>query len=137
MIGMASLFCTALRKRKPTAKQLQTRYPAAALDALVNPLSYRVIEALSFVAGEAVAAPTELAVLCRISCAKSTFDMMANWLGKNKPRPDTAAAEVENTSFTVGQDGTIRAVYSMLIDSKAKVTQKVPSGPHSLFSNRI
>jgi hypothetical protein len=78
------------------------RYDEAAL----AQVPYETVRAASVLAKEAIAAPSQLSILCRLSMARKVFVQHVNWMFEDDPRPyltggtvTTAAAELRGSCY--------------------------------------
>ena len=103
----------ALMRRSRSARQLDLRYERKTQTDAKHPLSYNTLRAISAVAGEAVATPTEIGVNCYAINAHAVFNQHVNWPTQLTPRPPTAALEVLGTSFITTAGDTVVPVYEL------------------------
>jgi hypothetical protein len=129
-----ALFYVTLLERPATKRQILLRYGKERLgDARQSPLSYQVIEACAFVAGEVVPAPTPIALMCRMAIVMKVFYQLANYLACARPRPSTAEEEIKGSSFLKSPDGAIRPTYALTIPARKRPREEAAIKTHLLL----
>eukprot|EP01049_Picozoa_sp_SAG25_P006639 SAG25_NODE_508_length_7314_cov_14.602050_2_plen_1283_part_00 len=114
--GLSLLLVEAVKQRSRTHRVLRLRYDEAGL----RGVPYTTVRAASVVAKEAVAAPSQLAILCRLSMARKVFSQHVNWMYDADPRPyrtggrvTTAAEELAGSCYVAGDGGHIDFWYRL------------------------
>ena len=114
--GLSLLLVEAVKQRSRTHRVLRLRYDEAGL----REVPYTAVCAASVVAKEAIAAPSQLAILCRLSMARKVFSQHVNWMYDADPRPyrtnghvTTAAEELTGSCYVAGDGGHIDFWYQV------------------------